>query len=71
MFKTSFLLASLIWGSVGAGYFVYGKRQQSFTAMGGGISMIVASYFISSALLQSVVCLGIIAGVFWLARRGY
>jgi hypothetical protein len=71
MFSASFLFASLIWGSIGVGYFVYGKRQQSFAAMGGGIMMIAASYFIGSALLQSLVCLGIIAAVYWLTTRGF
>ena len=30
LLDANFLFASLIWGSVGAGYFIYGKRQQSW-----------------------------------------
>ena len=71
MFSASFLFASLLWGSLGVAYFVYGKRQQSFAAMGGGLLMIFFSYFIGSALLQSLVCIGIMAAVYWLARRGW
>ena len=41
----SFLFASLIWGSIGVGYFVYGKKQQSFVPMIGGIVMVAVSYF--------------------------
>jgi hypothetical protein len=70
MLNTNFLFASLIWGSVGVGYFVYGKKQQSSSAMVGGILMIVASYFIGSALLMSLVCLGIMAAVYFLLKRG-
>jgi hypothetical protein len=36
MFTASFLFASLVWGSVGVGYFIYGKKQQSLPAMVGG-----------------------------------
>ena len=32
LFKASFF-ASLIWGSIGMGYFIYGKKQQSWEAM--------------------------------------
>jgi len=71
MFQTSFLFASLLWGSIGVGYFVYGKKQQSFSAMSGGILMVMASYFISSALLMSLASLGIVVAVYALIKRGY
>jgi hypothetical protein len=51
MFVASFLFAALVWGSIGVGYFIYGKKQQSLTAMVGGILMVGVSYFVSSALL--------------------
>jgi len=65
------LFASLLWGSVGLGYFIYGKKQQSVSAMGGGILMIVISYFLGSALLLSLACLGIVVAVYCLIKRGY
>jgi hypothetical protein len=71
MFTTSFLFASLIWGSIGLGYFIYGKKQQSLSAMMGGILMMIVSYFIVSALAMSLVSVGIIAMVYWLVKRGY
>ncbi len=71
MFNTGSLFASLLWGSIGLGYFIYGKKQQSFAAMGGGILMMAVSYFIGSALAMSLVCLGIMAAVYWLAKGGY
>jgi lipid-A-disaccharide synthase-like uncharacterized protein len=54
MFGVSFLFASLLWGSVGLGYFIYGKKQQSVSPMVGGILMMIVSYFIASALLMSL-----------------
>jgi hypothetical protein len=71
MFHTSFLFGSLVWGSIGVGYFIYGKKQQSFSAIAGGILMVVVSYCISSALLMTLACLGIVAAVFSLVKRGY
>ena len=67
----NFLFASLIWGSVGVGYCIYGRRQQSIVPFIGGIAMITASYFVSSALLMSLICIGLMAGVYLLVKRGY
>lgn len=69
MFEAQFLFASLIWGSVGFGYWVYGKKQQSMTAMIGGAVMMFVSYLIESALLMSLICLGLMAGVYFLIQR--
>jgi len=71
MFNTNYLFASLIWGSVGLGYFIYGKKQSSWSPMIGAVLMMAGSYFISSALLMSVVSLGIIVAVYFLLRQGY
>ncbi len=71
MFSASFLFASLVWGSIGLGYFIYGKKQQSISAMAGGILMMVAAYFVSSALAMSLVSLTIIVGVYVLIKKGY
>ncbi len=71
MFSTGSLFASLLWGSIGLGYFIYGKRQQAFSAMGGGISMMIVSYFAGSALVMSLICLGIVGAVYFLVKRGY
>ena len=71
MFNANFLFASLIWGSVGVGYFIYGKKQRSSVPMIGGIVMIAVSYLIGSALLMSLVSIGIILAIYVLWKRGY
>ncbi len=71
MFSTHFLFASLIWGSVGVGYFIYGKRQSSWVPMVGGVLMIAASYFTGSALVMSLICIGLIVAMYVLLKRGY
>jgi hypothetical protein len=71
MFSASFLFASLVWGSVGVGYFIYGKKQQALSPMVGGIVMIGVSYLIGSAVLMSLICILVILAVYGLVRRGY
>ena len=71
LFSPSFLFASLIWGSVGFGYFIYGKKQQSLPAMVGGILMITVSYFVSSALGMSLISVLVIVAVYMLSKQGY
>jgi predicted phage tail protein len=71
MFNTHFLFASLIWGSIGFGYFIYGKKQSSWLPMIGGALMIAASYFVGSAWLMTLICAGLIAAVYVLLKRGY
>ena len=71
MFSANFLFASLIWGSVGLGYFIYGKKQGLFSPMIGGVLMMATSYFAGSAWLMSVLCLALGGLVYFLVKRGY
>ena len=71
MFSANFLFASLIWGSVGIGYFIYGKKQSSWPPMVGGVLMVGASYFAGSAWVMTLVCAGLIAAVYFLVKQGY
>jgi hypothetical protein len=69
--NANFLFASLIWGGIGMGFFVYGKKQRSFIPLYGGIVMIGLSYIISSALYMSGACIGLIGFMYFLHRNGY
>ena len=71
MFNANFLVASLIWGSIGVGYFIYGKKQSSWVPIIGGIALIGISYLISSALVMSLISIGIIVAIHVLLKRGY
>ncbi len=62
------LFASLIWGSVGAGYFFYGKKQNALAPVLGGIAMVAVSLLVSNWLWMSLLCVGVMAGV-WLHLR--
>jgi len=54
--------ASLIWGllfgSIGMGYFVYGKRQQRGIALVSGIALMVFPYFVTGWFL--IVLIGLV-----------
>ena len=71
LFNTSFLFASLLWGSVGVGYFIYGKKQGSMIPIIGGLLMIAGSYLISSWLLMSLLSIALMVAVYWLVKQGY
>jgi hypothetical protein len=70
IFDTKYLFASLLWGSIGVGYFIYGKKQQEIVPLVGGLAMIGVSYFVSSALHMSLISIALIVAVYLLVRRG-
>lgn len=51
MNDTSTLLWGLVFGSIGIGYFIYGKKQKNIIAFWAGIGLIIYPYFVSSNLL--------------------
>jgi len=66
-----YLVASLIWGSVGLGFFIYGKKQQSLIPLSGGLLLIGISYFIESAIMMSLAAVGILVAIYLLKKQGY
>ena len=69
MFNGTTLLASLLWGSIGLGYFIYGKKQGSWAPLAGGISMIATSYFAGSVVVMSIVCAALMGFVYYVLKR--
>ena len=69
-FNSSTLYASLLWGSVGLGYWIYGKRQSEMTPMIGGVAMIAVSYVVGSWLLMTLICIALMVAVRQLMKRG-
>ena len=57
--------ASLIWGilfgAIGVGYFIYGKRQAMMVPLVCGIALIVYPWFVSGAILTVVVGVALMA----------
>jgi len=51
MNSTSTLMWGIIFGSIGLGFFVYGKKQKAVLPLISGIGLIVVPYFISNIYL--------------------
>jgi hypothetical protein len=66
-----FLFASLFWGSVGCGYLFYARRRREIVPFLGGVAMIAASWLVGSWFWMSILCLALMAGVWWLVKQGY
>jgi heme/copper-type cytochrome/quinol oxidase subunit 2 len=71
IFDTKFLFASLLWGSIGVGYFIYGKKQRELMPMLGGVAMVAVSYLVNSALLMSLISIVLMVTVYLLMKRGW
>jgi len=70
-FDTGALFASIFWGGLGLGFFVYGKKQQSAGPLLGGIALMGISYLIAnSAVWMSLAGVGILLGIYLWSRRG-
>lgn len=64
------LIASFLWGTIGFGFALYGKKQESYVPLIGGIALMAGSYFLaSSALIMSLFSIAVIAAIYWLKGR--
>ncbi|MBI3607989.1 MAG: amino acid transport protein [Nitrospirae bacterium] len=65
-----YLVLSLIFSTIGFGYFRYGKRQGESLLLIVGVILMVYPYFITNALAVAVVGLLLMAGPFMAKRFG-
>ena len=59
--NTSLLLWSLLFSSVGFGFFLYGKKQQAVVPLFSGLALMIYPYFVSSTILLVVIGVVLIA----------
>jgi len=62
MESTSMLLWGLVFGSIGFGYFMYGKKQNHKVALASGITLMLLPYMIANQtmlILAGLVLMGI------------
>jgi hypothetical protein len=52
---TSFML-SMLFGTIGMGFLMYGKKASEVTPMGVGLALMVCPYFIPNVIAMLVVC---------------
>jgi predicted membrane protein len=55
------LVWGMLFGAVGLGYFIYGKRQMAIVPLVTGIALFVFPYFISNIYLLISVGIGLVA----------
>lgn len=56
--NTSSLLWGLLFGSIGLGFFVYGRRQKVVVPLVCGVALMIFPYFVSNTVL--LVALGVV-----------
>ncbi len=54
----SWLLWGLLFGSVGLGFFLYGKKQRAVVPLVCGLALMIFPYFVSNTLL--LVAIGVV-----------
>jgi len=59
--STSWLFWGLIFGSIGFGFFIYGKKQKAIVPMVCGIILLIFPYFISNTLLLVTIGVALMA----------
>ena len=55
------LFWGLLFGSVGFGFFIYGKKQKAFVPLVCGLVLMVIPYFISNTILLVAIGVALIA----------
>lgn len=55
------LIWSMLFGAIGVGFFIYGKRQRTVVPFLVGVALIVFPYFIANVYVMVLVGLGLIA----------
>ena len=58
---TSTLLWGLLFGSIGLGFFVYGRRQKMVVPLLTGVALMILPYCVSNTILLVVSGVGLVA----------
>ncbi len=61
MGSESTIFLHIVFGSIGMGYLVYGRRQKQIMALLSGIGLVVCPYFVSSLVLLVIIGVGLSA----------
>jgi hypothetical protein len=64
---TNSLMLSFVFGMVGMGMFMYGKKAERFVPLAAGVGLMVMPYFAPNLLVMGVVCCVLMA-MPWLVR---
>ena len=59
--NTASLLWGLVFGSIGVGFFVYGKRQRAVVPLICGVALIIFPYFVANPILLVAIGAALVA----------
>jgi len=54
MDDSSFLIWSMLFGSIGLGFFLYGKKQRKIVPFVAGMTLFIFPYFVSDLLVMLI-----------------
>jgi len=60
MGSTSLLIGGMLFGAIGLGYFIYGKKQKAVVPLIVGIALFIFPYFITNIYLLVAVGAGLV-----------
>jgi predicted membrane protein len=61
----SWLLWGLLFGSIGLGFFVYGRRQRRVVPLVCGLALMVFPYFVTNTIVLVVIGIALIAAPYF------
>jgi hypothetical protein len=64
------LISGLVLGAIGAGLFIYGKKQSDLRCLAAGVALCVVPYFIGSVLVLWLFGAGTIGGLWAWCKYG-
>lgn len=64
--NTASLLWGLLFGSIGVGFFIYGKRQQMIMPLVCGLALMIYPYFVAGTLLILLIGIALMAAPYFL-----
>ncbi len=66
--NAAILLWGVLFGSIGFGFFLYGKKQGAIVPLACGLALMVFPYFISSTVLLIVIGVALMAIPYFVRR---
>lgn len=63
------LFTALVWGAIGFGFFIYGKKRDRLVPLAGGILLMASSYVVHTPLALSISGIVLVAGIYILNKR--
>jgi len=66
--NTTNLFLGVLFGAIGSGFFVYGKKQQAPVPLWCGVALMVYPYFVNSTPLLVLIGVALVAAP-WFVRR--